>query len=365
MPNAHARFGGSTAACWMNCPAWAGLCAQVPKAPSNIQAETGTAQHECMDILLRDAEKMPSDFLNATIKGIVMTQREIAQLEIALEAYEELSDDFDGEIKSEQRVVITDDAWGTADVLLYNKEHLKVTDFKFGTGIVEAYLNYQALFYAVAARKTLKISPKTIELVIIQPEMDPAIDRHTVPAAVLDSFEESIYAALRAAKAPYPEPREGEWCKWQPCQLVCPAKLKGLQTLTLPNHALKLDDVGAFLLKIRAFDEWAAQAEERIHHELEHGVPIKGWKLVNRRAIRQWKSEDKAIAAFKKARIKSGQYLTTKLISPAQSEKLLDKKIIATLADPVSSGTTIAPTDDKRPAVIPPAALGQALKKLM
>lgn len=361
----HAIFGGSTASRWMNCSISTSLLNEMPRRPAGQAAEVGTALHDCCDTMIHNASKMPLDFLGATIKGIKITEQHIRQLEIAIEAYEELSANFEGDIKSEQRVVITDDTWGTADVILYNREHMIVADFKFGAGIVEAEMNDQALFYAVAARKTLKVSPKTVELVIIQPEMDPAIDRHTVPAAVLDAFEESIYSAIKASKAPHPTPTEGEWCKWCDAKLICPAKLGALQTLTLPNHALKLDDVGALLLKIKALEDWAAQAEERIHHELEHGVPVKGWKLVNRRAIRQWKNESAAIAAFKKAKLKSDQYQITKLVSPAQAEKLIDKKIIATLADPVSSGTTIAVESDKRPAVIPPAALGIAIRKLM
>lgn len=361
---AHARFGGSTASRWMNCSLSSSLLEQVPRRPAGAAAEEGTALHSVMDTLLCNAEKMPQDFLGATINGIKIDASHIAQLDIALAAYEELSADFDGDIKSEQRVTITTDTWGTADILLIGKDHLIVADFKFGNEIVGAELNDQALFYAVAARKTLKANPKTVELVIIQPAMDPAMDRHTVPASVLDAFEESIYAAVKASKAPHPIPTEGEWCRWCDAKLICPAKLGKLQTLTLPNHALNLDDVGALLLKIKAMDDWVTQAEERIQHELEHGVGVKGWKLVAKRAIRQWKSEESAVKAFKKAKVKPDKYLVTKLVTPAQAEKLIDKKIIATLADPVSSGNTIAPVSDKRPAVIPPAALGAALRKL-
>lgn len=362
----HAKFGGSNAAVWMNCAASPGLIAQLPVSPTNQAAIDGTALHDCMDTLLRNADKQPKDFLGAKVKGVFIEQSHILQLEIALAAYEEICGELDDsyEIKSEQRVVINNDAWGTADVLFYTKKHMKIVDFKFGNEIVEAEMNDQELFYAVGARKTLKIAPETIELIVIQPAMDPAMDRHMVDAKILDAFEESIYAALKAATAPHPMPIEGEWCKWPSCKLICPLKLKPIQTLTLPNHALKLDDVGALLLKIEQMMPWVDQARERIHHELDHGVSVKGWKLVAKRAIRQWKDEDKAIAMFKTKKITKEAYTTTKLISPAQAEKLLDKKIIAELANPVSSGTTIAPETDKRPAVMAAAALGRAINKL-
>lgn len=367
MPGAHARFNGSGANAWMNCAATISFCEQLPSSPENQAAIEGTAQHDCMDVMLRDAAKEPKDFKGATVKGVVIEQGHIVNLEVALDAYVEVSNEFlDCDIKSEQRVVILDDTWGTADVLFFNKEHLKVMDFKFGTlEIIGAEMNEQLLFYAVAARKTLKISPKTIELIIVQPAMDPAMDRYTVDAAVLDAFEESVYAGRRAALAPNPSPTEGEWCKWRACKLICPLKLGRIDSLTMPNHALSLDDIGARLLKIDALADWAEEARKRIQLELEHGREVKGWKLVAKRAIRQWRDESKAIAYFKKCKIKADQYLVTKLVSPAQAEKLIDKKSIATLADPVSSGNTIAPSDDKRPAVIPAAALGRALNKLI
>ena len=365
--NAHARFGGSSAHAWLNCSATISYCEQLPASPPNPAAVEGTAQHDVMDTMLRDPAKNPKDFKGATVKGVVIDDGHVINLEVALEAYIEVSDEFlDCEIKSEQRVVILDDTWGTADVLFYNKEHLKVMDFKFGSlEIIDANMNEQLMFYAVAARKTLKISPKTIELIIVQPVMDPAMSRYTVDAAVLDAFEESIYAGRKAAMAPNPQPTEGEWCKWRPCKLICPLKLGRIDSLTMPNHALSLDDIGARLLKIEALSDWAEEARKRIQLELEHGREVKGWKLVAKRAIRQWHDESKTIAFFKKRKFKPNQYLETKLLSPARAEKLIDKKTIATLADPVSSGQTIAPRDDKRPEIIPAAALGRALHRLM
>jgi hypothetical protein len=368
MPHGHAIYGGSSAHAWMNCAATISLCAQMPAQPTNQAAAEGTACHDCMDVMLKDTTREPHNFLGATVLGVKIEQEHVMQMDIALDAYIELCNEFpaDGAIKSEVLVKITDDAWGTSDILMYTKDHLKVADFKFGTlEIVDAERNEQLMFYAVAARKTLGISPKTIELIIIQPCMDPAMSRYTIDATTLDAFETTLYAALRAAKAPHPMPVEGEWCRWRQCKLICPLKLNKISTLTLPNHALNLDDVGTLLAKIENLMEWREQARERIQHELEHGTPVKGWKLVAKRAIRQWRDEKQAIALFKKRKLRPDQYQITKLVSPAQAEKLVDKKIIATMADPVSSGNTIAQRDDKRPEVIPTAALARALHQLV
>lgn len=368
MPEEHARFGGSNCHAWINCAMTITACESLPASPTNQAAIEGTAMHDCMDVMLKDATKEPKDFKGATIKTVTITDAHVTQMEVALGAYIEITNEVPetAQIKSEQRVVILDDTWGTADILIWTKDHLKIADFKFGTlEIIDAHMNEQLMFYAIAARKTLKIKPKTIELIVIQPAMDPAMDRFTIDAAMLDAFEESIYAGRRAALAPNPIPVEGEWCKWRACKLICPLKLGRIDSLTMPNHALSLDDIGARLLKIDALSDWADEARKRIQLELEHGRAVKGWKLVAKRAIRQWHDESKTIAFFKKKRFKPEQYLETKLLSPAKAEKLLDKKTVATMADPVSSGNTIAPTNDKRPEVIPAAALGRALNKLI
>ena len=62
--------------------------------------------------------------------------------------------------------------------------------------------------------------------------------------------------------------------------------------------------------------------------------------------------------------LKEDQITRTQLISPAQAEKLVKKSIIDELAVATSSGTTIALSTDKRPEILPVAAIHEALKKL-
>jgi len=358
----HAKFGGSSAARWMNCAGSTSLLEQVPKRPAGMAAQVGTAQHTVMELLINDADKHPDAFLGATVEGIRLGEDEIGAIKVALEAFDMLAAKHPGGIWAEQRVELEPEAWGTSDILFHHNDHLVVADFKFGQIVVEAEANAQAMFYAAAARKTLGLKPKTIELVIIQPTMDPAIDSHTVTAEDLTAFEMSLYAALKAARSPMPTFAEGKWCKWCDAKLVCPLKTQRLATLTAPNHILDLAELGDRLAKIRSWDDWREEAEDRIHHELEHGVAVPGWKLVNKRAVRQWNDEALTAKTFADQGISEDTYIKKQLITPAQAEK---KKLkIDGLASPVSSGTTIATQDDKRPEVLPAAAIGQALKQL-
>jgi hypothetical protein len=74
---------------------------------------------------------------------------------------------------------------------------------------------------------------------------------------------------------------------------------------------------------------------------------------VAKRGTRQWTDESKAAAAL--LEIGVSPYKEPEVISPTQAEKELKKRKL-TLPDDlvvsVSSGTTIAPESDPRPAVI-------------
>lgn len=355
---AHAVYGGSNASRWMGCPASTALIKTVPPQPVGQAAIDGTALHAAMEMLLLDVDKEPDDFLGATIMTVTFTKEHVEQLKIALDAYDEFLQLIpEGELKAEDRVTLTDEAWGTTDLLSHGPGWMAILDWKFGYEIVDAKDNAQGLFYAAAARKTHKLKPKTITVAICQPAADPALDVHTYTAEELDAFEVSALTALRVGQSGDAPFIEGSWCKYCPAKIACPLKTQALATLTKPG-ALDLKRLGEQLLIYKDLSAWADDATARIQHELEHGVAVPGFKLVNKVPRRQWKDEVAAAKALKKLGAKARE-----LISPAKAEKLGIK--VGDLAVSVSSGTTIAPASDKRPAVLPIAAIGAQLKRLL
>jgi hypothetical protein len=371
MPEKHVLYGGSNAERWLPCAGYPNLSKQVPRRPTGQAALDGTAQHKCMEMLLEDPDLEPEKFLDTTVLGVKITMEHVYALKIALEAYCEIVEGYpeNAEIFSEKFVGLNgpgdEEVGGTMDSGIVCGKRGAIIDFKFGQ-IEKAAAGEQNLFYAVCARKSIESFAGVEELTsyIIQPAYDPAIDKVTYTAAILDRFEMTMKAAISASKSPNPDFTEGQHCGWCEGKLACPAKLQRLATLTAPNHVLDLAEVARLRLVLKGWEKWGEEADERIQHELEHGTKVPGWKLVAKRAIRQWKDETKAVLKFKNLRIPSTAYMVTKLISPAQAEKILPKNVVAELADPVSSGNTIAPEGDKRPAVLAPAALGQALRKL-
>jgi hypothetical protein len=110
--------------------------------------------------------------------------------------------------------------------------------------------------------------------------------------------------------------------------------------------------------------------KDMAHDLLEQGQPVRGWKLVNGRQMRSWENEDKAVRYFAKVGLPAADRFVKKLISPAQAEKVLKAarlpaELPAHLVRKESSGTTLAPESDKRPAVLlAPDALKQLADRL-
>jgi hypothetical protein len=363
----HSVYGGSNASMWLNCPGGVALRTQVPRHPAGLAAIHGSAQHEVMEQLLLDPDKMPEDFLASTVLGVKLEGHHIMAIKLALEEYQKIEETFPvlASLYSEREVGMTDEAYGSLDAALVGGKRAAIIDFKFGGQEVTADSD-QGMVYACYARKSIPEFAKVeeIDLYIIQPAMDPPTDKRTVSAAVLDAFETTIGTAIRVSKQPGAPFVEGEWCQYCAAKLVCPSKTQRLDTLVAPNHTMNLDEIADRLLKIRGWKKWAEEAEERLQHEIENGVKVKGWKLVGKRAIRQWRDEAAAIAFFKSRKVPAAQYLVTKLLSPAQAEKVIPKTEVNKLANPVSSGNTIAPVADPRPEVVSPQMFANVLKKI-
>jgi hypothetical protein len=87
---------------------------------------------------------------------------------------------------------------------------------------------------------------------------------------------------------------------------------------------------------------------------------VPGYKLVAKRSTRQWVNEDEAKIKLL-AHLPESEVMESSLISPAQAEKKLKKLKLALPEDSVvalSSGNTLVPDSDPRPAVL---LIGQQL----
>jgi hypothetical protein len=100
---------------------------------------------------------------------------------------------------------------------------------------------------------------------------------------------------------------------------------------------------------------------------LEKGVNVPGHKIVQKQARRKWASDVEAKKALLALGLKESDVVETSIMSPAQAEKALKKRfseLPEELIKSESSGTTLAPVDDPRPAVQSFIGLSKALSKL-
>ena len=361
MTNHSKVVGGSTAKRVIGCPGSVALCATMPPKPSSKYADEGTLLHDAIAQVL-DKDVKPESLLGMTYQDQVLTQELIDnKLHVALDLLGQVDPNLEMEYAIETEVGFGDflpDVFGSCDLLGRIGNRAIVLDWKFGDGVtVSVEENEQLLFYAAAAMRTPSVSwvfdgATEIECVIIQP---PMIRRWVTTVERVKQFELTLLQAVKASQKKDAPIAVGEHCRWCSAKPVCPRMTGAVdRALNLQLKLLDADEIGKFLANCDLLEQWITDLRALAHQMLEADVPVPGWKLVNKRATRQWANEDVADDVLSKVIPKDELYVA-KMISPAQAEKVL-KKLGQQLPDDlvvaVSSGSTLAREDDSRPAVV-------------
>ena len=380
----HLKHGGSVAARTIQCPAWIRLASEVPftlNGKNNAAADEGTMLHNCMEFIYGDGGEDASledllDTATAEHNGQKLTRELLdTKLWTAVAALEALITEYNiTDWKVEPFVKISDDMGGSIDFIgrSADKKTVTIVDYKFGYVNVEVVENAQAQFYALAAATDPSTSDwfgpdlETIVLAIIQPN-DNGEDLQTWETNLnqIDAFETEYLKAVEKTENPEALANSGPACKFCPAEAICPVKTGEAMRATRVNE-ITANKLAEYLPMVEELKSWIKSVEKMAHEQLELGAPIKGYKLVAKRATRVWNQpeivEDK-IRKAKKITLEDG--FEYKLKSPAQIEKVCKTlsidylKQYAPLCSSVSSGTTIAKDSDKRSAVIPFAGLKQ------
>jgi len=354
--------GGSTAKRVLACPASVALCAKMPPRPSSTYADKGTLLHDAIALIL-DGKATPESVIGNRYENEVLTQ-ELYDEKIApaLAALDEIDPDGQMEYAVEQRVAFGDllpDVFGSTDLLGRLGDRAIVLDWKFGDGVaVDAVENEQGLFYAAAAMRTESTKwvfdgATEIEIIIVQP---PAVKRWVTTPERIAQFERDLIRAVAESKYPTAKMQAGDHCRWCAAKPVCP-KMTGAVDRALKIQLKELDapTIGAYLANAEVLEQWIKDLRELAHQMLEKDVRVPGYKLVSKRAIRQWVDEEQAAKALAEAGLDHGEMTVTKLVSPAQAEKLLKKSkqvLPEDLVVAVSSGSTLVADSDPRPAIL-------------
>ena len=360
--------GGSTAKRVIGCPGSVALCAKMPPKPSSKYADEGTLLHNVMDLILTTGQT-PESFVGMEYEGIKLTEELINEkVYPALAALDAVDPNKEMEYATETRVGFGDllpGVFGCTDLLGRIGRRAFILDWKFGSGVpVDAEDNPQLMFYAAAAMRTPEVQwvfddCDEIECIIVQP---PSVKRWTTDKKRIKAFEQELLMAVKIAQLPDAPINTGDHCRWCVAKPTCP-KMTGAvdRAVHAQLDILNVAQISSYLKQADMLEQWITDLRALAHQVLEAGKPVPGYKLVAKRAIRQWGDDDQALVAMLNEGIPEEELTTVKVISPAQAEKVLKKhgkQLPANQVVAVSSGSTLAEESDPRPAVL---QIGQQL----
>ena len=363
--------GGSTAKRVINCPGSVALVAKMPPQVESKYAAEGTMLHSCMEELLVDGE------MGDVIASRKLTDDQAAKLQYCLDALDVI--DPDQEMIFNQEVQVGFDGvaglegvFGNVDLIGRLGSRAYILDWKFGDGVtVEAEENPQGLFYTAAAMCTRETQwafkdAIDVEITIVQP---PFTRRWVTTFERVKQFVAELQQAVKQAKKPDAPLAIGDWCRWCTAKPICPQMTGAIDRVVHTKlEGLAPEQLGAALALADKLESFIADARKIAHERLEKDMPVPGYKLVPKRATRQWVDEAKAAEALLSLNVSRADIYKEELLSPAQAEKVLKKSKLALPDDlvvAVSSGNTLAPASDPRPAVLNLGKqITQALSKL-
>jgi hypothetical protein len=354
--------GGSTAKRVMACPGSVALVAKMPPQAENKFMADGTALHSAVDLLVNDGDASPYSLLGKTFNGVVLDDDHCEKLKSALALLNEVDPKEEMNFATETRVGLGDllpGVFGSTDLIGRIGNRAVVLDWKFGDGvIVDAEENAQLMFYAAAAMRTQESAwafegATEVECVIIQP---PMVRRWVTTPERIRQFERDLVQAVKLSSFPDAQLTVGDHCRFCTAKPICP-QMTGAADRALATTLDNLDagKISTYLKNADLLETWISSLRELALSMMESGAKLPEYKLVAKRAIRQWTDEDKAKVALFALGLDESEVMETSIMSPAKVEKALKKRKIALPADVVvaiSSGNTLASADDPRPEVI-------------
>lgn len=380
---AHARLSGSVASTFTKCTAAPTLWKGRERKATAFTRE-GTAAHELADAILTGGF-VPVGEVEVEGEMVPITPEMATAVRDYVLHVDALRADADWHA-IEQRFTL-DGLWpegapepmfGSADYVGVTGNTLDVLDLKFGKGVpVEAENNAQLLYYAMGSwfwlkenRPDLAVNIELVRVSICQPRVRDELSTWTIALIDLlmwgdDVLKKSVDDIV-AGRTKY---AAGKHCMFCLGKGVCPelareAMAAAKNVFPPPEpETMSDDDIGEALYKAELLSMWMAGVRTEAETRLKNGKVVPGWKLVVKRAYRQWMDETLVLDRLRENNVPDDLILTPpELRSPAQVEKVLKSikvngpELLDDLIVQPEAGTTLVPETDKRPAVVTGAA---------
>ncbi len=317
-----------------------------------------------------------------------------------------------GELLVEQRLPIGHitgeaDATGTGDAIILKDDEIIIIDLKYGRGVeVSAEDNPQLALYGLGALEAFGMLGdfSKVRMVIIQPRVSPTPSEWTLRLDDLDAWASGIReAASMARDALNSHGSYAEWdadnlspgdaCRFCKAKTKCPA-LRSQVLATVADDFVAIEEpiapqlsgvlervsncddahLDSLFPNLDLIEQFVEAVRKRIEARALSGAVFNNCKLVQgKRGNRKWTDDTEAEAQMKAMRLKVEEMYDLKLISPTSAEKLAPKydkegKLIPsddkptigprqwaklkTLITQQDGKPTIAPINDKRPALV-------------
>lgn len=372
MSKAHSKLGASGAYRWMKCPGSIRLAEGIADTATFYAAE-GTIAHGLGEEALLGGEVRKA--LGATRMAgehaIEVTDEMLDAVQVYVDEVEKLRKNG-GTERVEARFdlgSLYEGMFGTCDYMHFDWDTrtLTVLDFKYGAGVaVEVNMNPQLLYYALGAMISLSQTAKVVRIGVVQPRayhVDGPVRYFEIDGVELHDFASDLVRYAKATEAPDAPLVDGDHCKFCRAAAICPRLRERANSVAAkvfggvkPADLLPAD-LGALLEKIDLIEDWIKSVREHAYHQAEQGIPVKGWKLVEKRAMRRWRDEQGVRTWLLAQGVeRDAIYTEPKLRTVAQIEKELPKDLRPELAQftvKESSGHTLVSESDKREAVKP------------
>jgi hypothetical protein len=386
----HCRLGGSAASIYLNCTKAPELWQGRKRYPSPY-AEEGTRAHEVIEHLQR-GRRHEANLLTADDDEMFGHARDFIYHCTALRPlYTSMVEEpvsLEGLWLGERT---PEPLYGTVDfgALTMDRRTIVVLDFKYGKGVpVAPENNPQLMFYALGVYFRLweTLTPEVLDKIVYvkmgiyaprQGDTEPRwwtvdlVDLLDWGNEVLKPTVELIHAQRETSF------KTGAHCRFCVGAPVCPELFKQAMTVAqnsfpddlttpidivtsrlTPPTDLSDDELGEALTRGELLNTWLASVRSEASSRLARGKAVSGWKHVAKKAYRQWRNSDDALAQLSTLGLPRSELMTAPEIkSPAQIEKALrvhkiDPKVVNPMTVAPVTGVSLVPSSHPAPAVL-------------
>ena len=369
----HATLSASSSYRWLNCPPSVRICENYADVTTDYALE-GTDAHALCEYQLKQSLGIPAEdpienltWYNAEMEGCAAGYAAYV-MELLEDAKKTCADPV---VMIEQRVDFSrwvKDGFGTADCILIADGVLHIVDYKHGKGVeVSAEKNPQMMLYALGALEIFDgiYDIETVRMTIYQPRLSNISIFEMSKDALFEWANTELTQKAQLAYEGKGDFHSGEWCRFCKAKAECRERAKAnleLAKYEFTEPPLLGDaEIADILGKLDGLTSWAADVKEYALQQAIGGKKWPGWKLVEGRSNRKYRSDADvadvvAHAGFDPYEHKvRGITAMQMLLGRSRFEELLSPYIEKPQGKP-----TLVPESDKRPAYEPAQQIERA-----